>query len=314
MPSASGRIGSARKASRRSGVQPGGSYGNSRYGPPPTPAATCRLASRPSPFVQVCGVNHRPRASASSRDRPVAEHADRPARRRAGRRRRRPRRARHSASRCVRVISPPAMRIPRPAARSAASPRRSVPSSGSSSHSTSSSASRAAISRAGPDVDRRRRVAGHPPALVEVDHDGHRVTDRRPRRGHGGEALVEPARVDADLQRAEALVAQAQRRLGPLGRRQQHPARGIGGDRLGRAAEQRRHRQAGDLAGDVPQGGLERPVPAGMEVDRLEDPDVAGDGQRVLADEQVRRTPRTRPSCRPSRSRPRPRRSRPARP
>ena len=39
-PSASGRIGSDRKASRRSGVQPGGSYGNSMYGPPPIPAAT----------------------------------------------------------------------------------------------------------------------------------------------------------------------------------------------------------------------------------------------------------------------------------
>ena len=53
------------------------------------------------------------------------------------------------------------------------------------------------------------------------------------------------------------------------------------------AAEQGRDRQAGDLAGDVPQGDLERPVAAGVEVDRLERPDVPGDGQRVLADEQV---------------------------
>ena len=52
-------------------------------------------------------------------------------------------------------------------------------------------------------------------------------------------------------------------------------------------AEQRRDRQAGDLAEQVPQGRFERPVPAGVEVDGLEDAHVAGDGQRVLADEQV---------------------------
>src|SRR5690606_3281500 len=41
MPSESGRMG-AMKKSRRSGVHPGGSNGYSRYGPAPTPAATCR--------------------------------------------------------------------------------------------------------------------------------------------------------------------------------------------------------------------------------------------------------------------------------
>ena len=54
-----------------------------------------------------------------------------------------------------------------------------------------------------------------------------------------------------------------------------------------RATEQRRDREPGDLAEDVPQRGLERPVPSGVEVDRLEDADVARDRQRVLADEQV---------------------------
>ena len=105
--------------------------------------------------------------------------------------------------------------------------------------------------------------------------------------GHRGQTLLEPARVDPDLERAEALVAEPQRRLGPGGRRQQHPARGVGRDAVGGPAEQRRDGQPGDLADDVPQGRLERPVPAGVEVDRLEDPDVAGDRQRVLADEQV---------------------------
>ena len=114
----------------------------------------------------------------------------------------------------MRVISPPAMRMPGAEARSAARP---------------------AQVRAGqrllepqdvvlgePDgdlagrdrVERRRRVAGHPPALVEVDHDRHRVADRVARRRDRGEPLLEPARVDPDLERPEALVAQAQRRLG----------------------------------------------------------------------------------------------------
>ena len=135
-PSASGRIGSASMKSRRSGVQPGGSYGNSRNGPPPTPAETARLASSPIPFVQVCGVNQRFRAMASSarvrlRDIPAASttsdwwtskaSASRAA----------------SCSAKVRVISPPAMRVPGAEARRPARPRRSVPASGSSTHSTS---------------------------------------------------------------------------------------------------------------------------------------------------------------------------------
>ena len=53
------------------------------------------------------------------------------------------------------------------------------------------------------------------------------------------------------------------------------------------AAEERGDGQPRDLADDVPQGHLERPVPAGVEVDRLDRPDVASDGQRVPADEQV---------------------------
>jgi len=44
---------------------------------------------------------------------------------------------------------------------------------------------------------------------------------------------------------------------------------------------------SGDLADDVPQGDLERPVAARVEVDRLERPDMPGDGQRILPDEQV---------------------------
>ena len=76
-PSPSMRTRAARKKSRRSTVHPGGSHGNSTQGPPPTPQTTCRLASRPRPLVQVCGVNQRPRSSAKLGDHPGARHPDR---------------------------------------------------------------------------------------------------------------------------------------------------------------------------------------------------------------------------------------------
>ena len=136
-------------------------------------------------------------------------------------------------------------------------------------------------------VQRRARVARHPPALVQVDHDRHGVTDRLARGGDRGQAVVEAARVDPDLEGAEPFVAEPERRRRPLVGRQEHPARGVGRDPVAGPAEERRHREAGDLAGDVPQGRLEGPIAAGVEVDGLERADVPGDGQRVLADEQV---------------------------
>ena len=137
-------------------------------------------------------------------------------------------------------------------------------------------------------VDRRRRVAGHPPALVEVDHDRHRIADRVPGRGDGGQALLEPSGIDPDLERARTPP-----RAGAAPIRRAPPAA---------AASRTRRRpgcpsvappksvatgQPGDLADDVPQRDLERPVAAGVEVDRLEDADVTGDRQRIAADEQV---------------------------
>ena len=95
------------------------------------------------------------------------------------------------------------------------------------------------------------------------------------------------ARVHPDLQGPEALLAKTQRGLRASCRRQQRPARRVGGDAVRRASEHRRDRHALDLAGDVPERDLERPVPPGVEVDRLEDANVAGDRERVLADEQV---------------------------
>ena len=105
--------------------------------------------------------------------------------------------------------------------------------------------------------------------------------------GDARQALLQPPRIDPDLERREAFLAEPQGGLGALGRGEQRPARGVGRDAVRRAAEQGRDRQSGDLAEQVPQGRLERPVAAGVEVDGLEDAHVAGDGERVLADEQM---------------------------
>ncbi len=137
------------------------------------------------------------------------------------------------------------------------------------------------------EIDRRRGVAGHPPALVQVDHDRHRVADGGTRRCDRGEPFLEPARVDADLEGSEPLLAQPQGGFGPFWCGHQHPAGGVRRQRVGRAAEQRGDRQPRDLARDVPQGRLERPVPTCVEVDRLEDSDVPSDRERILTDEEV---------------------------
>ncbi len=147
-PSGPGRTGSASMKSRRSAVQPGGSYGILDERPATDPGRDVEVGQQPDPVRP--GVRAVP-AVAGQRElaeRPRRGASRPPGRRRAGGRRTRRRRARRASSANVRVISPPAMRIPGADARSAARPGRSVPASGSSSHSTSSSASRTAISRA----------------------------------------------------------------------------------------------------------------------------------------------------------------------
>lgn len=139
----------------------------------------------------------------------------------------------------------------------------------------------------GDRIDRRTGVTGHPPALIEIDHDRHRVADGRTGRRDRSQAIHQVARVDADLEGLEALLAEPQRGLGAGGWREQRAARGIGGDPAGRPAEQGRDGQAGDLAGDVPKRRLERPEASGVEIDRLEDADMPGDRERILVQEQV---------------------------
>ncbi len=78
-----------------------------------------------------------------------------------------------------------------------------------------------------------------------------------------------------------------QRRVDPLLRALELAGGHVRGQPGRLAAEQGGHRQPGHLAGDVPQRGLQRPVPPGVEVDRLQRPHVPGDPQRIVTDEQV---------------------------
>ena len=187
MPSRSGRIGSASMKSRRSGVQPGGSYGNSMNGPPPTPGRDVEIGQEADPV--------RPRVRgepAAFGERQLPDRPRRvdipPARTTSGWWTSKASASRAASELARTSASSRRRRSGRPGtdARSAARPARSAPSSGSSSHRTSSSARPRRDRARGDQIDRRRRVAGHPPALVEIDHDRHRVADggagRRDRR------------------------------------------------------------------------------------------------------------------------------------
>ena len=69
------------------------------------------------------------------------------------------------------------------------------------------------LSRDVPGGDRvqgGRRVAGHPPALVEIDHERHGVTHRVAGGGDRGEPFVQVPRIDPDLHRAEPFLEEAQ--------------------------------------------------------------------------------------------------------
>ena len=113
------------------------------------------------------------------------------------------------------------------------------------------------------------------------------VADGPAHRGDRSDALVEAARVRADLHRADALLEQPVGVLGAAGRRLLGAPRGVDGQAVGDPAEQRRHRQTRDLADDVPQSGLERPEPAGVEADRLDAAHLQLGGQRVATEEEV---------------------------
>ena len=164
------------------------------------------------------------------------------------------------------------------------------------------------------DVERRRRVPGHAPAGVEVDHQLQPVAHGVAHRADGLEPLVDPGAVDPDLHRPEARRRRSRRRTPPARpATRRSPGRGVRGQRIGRAAEQDGHRLAGHLAR---RGPTARPRAASTGRRGSRSSRARGRGARSAAGPARRtgaRTPRTRPSCRPTRSRSRPRRSRPPR-
>ena len=105
------------------------------------------------------------------------------------------------------------------------------------------------------------------------------ATAARPSSSSRGSSRILTARKPSSrMRRTDSARADAGRRTA---------ARGVGRDRLDRTAEEGGHRHACDLAGDVPEGDLEGPVAPGVEVDGLQRPHVASDGQRILPDEEV---------------------------
>ena len=186
----------------------------------------------------------------------------------------------------MRAISPPASRRP-PRARRRARPATSSPASGSSSQHDVGSLSRAATASTDSASRRGRSVPRHAPALIEVDHDLHRRPDGVPHGLDRGEAVLDSPAVDPHLQRAETLLPERECRLGTRRGAAAVTRRRVRGEAVQRAPQELRNRDAGRLAGQVPERRLERPVAACVEGDRLQHADVVPDVERVAADEEV---------------------------
>ena len=132
-----------------------------------------------------------------------------------------------------------------------------------------------------------RDVTGHPPPLVEIDHDLQRVPHRLADRGDDGDAGGEPVPGDPDLDRPEAVLDKRCGVLRALCRRAQLAEGGVHREPVDRAAEQRGHRRVERVSGQIPQRRLQGPVAAGVKRDRLQGAGVGGERQGVTADEQV---------------------------
>ena len=119
------------------------------------------------------------------------------------------------------------------------------------------------------DVPARRQVAGHPPALVGVDHDPHVGPDRVAHRRDHLDVVAPVIVVEAQLDGAHA-ARRAAPRTGPRARAPAAaPHRGVGEERLAAPAEQLPQGHAERTADEVPDRDLERPGPAAVEVDGL---------------------------------------------
>ena len=113
--------------------------------------------------------------------------------------------------------------------------------------------------RRGGDVPARLAIAGHPPALVRVDHELELRADRVAHRLDDGDVLAPVGMVEADLHGADARSRSARQRATRSARLEQLAARGVGEQTLAAAAEQLPERHAERLA---ERGPRRRPPPS----------------------------------------------------
>ena len=130
-------------------------------------------------------------------------------------------------------------------------------------------------------------VSGHPPALVQVDHDLDIGPDRVPDGGDRGDPLPRAAAFDSQLQRAEAGLSEAERRLGPRFGREEGSRRRVCGDARLLSTQEPGRRHSLGLPGEVPERRLQRPVAPRVEGDRLEDAHVPLELERIAPDEEL---------------------------
>ncbi len=192
--------------SRRSGVHPGGSYGYSMNGPPPTPQQTWRLASSPIPLVHVWGVNQRLRRSASSA---IVRAPEIPSASTTSGWTTSSASCSSATAQLVKPLGHLAARDPharhraqRPHAGQVRARQRLLDPQHAVLVEPLDHPAGVGDTEAGGDVTR------HPPPLVEVDHDLERVVDGLTDRGHDRDALGDPVTGDPHLDGAEPLLDQ----------------------------------------------------------------------------------------------------------
>ncbi len=134
-------------------------------------------------------------------------------------------------------------------------------------------------------VPRRARVPGHAPGLVGVAQQ--RQRGRGVAHGaNGGDVILRVFGEEAQLDGGKPLGLQA-----PHGGHARLAVEalaggGVEGHATAAAAQQAPQRLTGDLADQVPQGDLQRPHAAVVELEVVEDGNVALDLQRTAAEEQ----------------------------
>ena len=137
----------------------------------------------------------------------------------------------------------------------------------------------------------RREVAGHPPALVRVDHELEIGPDGLAHRLDRRQVEAPVLRVEAELDRTHAGVAELDAAPNALLGRDELARRRVRAHALACSAEELPERDSLRPSGEIPDGDLEDPVAAVVEVDALDDPVDDVVARRVDAEEEAREEP-----------------------